>query len=181
MTDEIGAGSLFPENIDLYPAGPELDVILAERVLGARVGRYKEEWSGYENWIATTPNGAELYIVLSPHSAFGAAPLWNPSTNLADARELVQHLYNRSDYRTMTEAFSGEHGYSATLWARRPVGAEAPGARPGDGPEHGEAYSATGTAATAALAVCRAVYKAASGMRPGPAEGRGGAPPLRGR
>jgi hypothetical protein len=155
-----------PENIDLYPAGPELDTILAERVLGARVGRYREEWSGYENWIATTPDGAQFYILLSPHSAYGAAPLWNPSTNLSDAQVLVEHLYMHSDYRTMTEEATEETGYSATLWAHRPVNNEATGARPADRPQHVETYNITGTGPTRELAVCRAVYKAASDLRP---------------
>ncbi len=175
VTDAISSGSVFPDNIDHYPAGPELDAILAERVLGARVGRYAEGWSGYKNWIATTLDGAELYILLSPHSAYGAAPLWNPSTNRSDAQVLVQHLYMHSDYRTMTEEVTEENGYSATLWtlsAQRPVDNEVTGAgagagaRPEDVPQHGGTSSVTGSGPTPALAVCRAVYKAASGMRP---------------
>lgn len=162
MADEISPASVFPDNIDLDPAGPELDALLAERVLGAKVGRYKEGWSGYENWIATTPDGTELYIVLSPHSVFGAAPLWNPSINLSDAQELLQHLHTHSDYRTMTEEVTGENGYSVTLWARRPIDKQAAGARPGDGSQPMETYSVTGAGPTPALAVCRAVYKAAS-------------------
>jgi hypothetical protein len=164
MADAISSGSLFPDDIDLYPAGPELDALLAERVLGARVGLYKEGWSGYENWIAFTPDGEELYIVLSPHSAY-AAPLWNPSTNLSDAQVLVQHLYMHSDYRTLTEEVTGENGYSATLWAQRPVDNEATETHPGERHHHVEAYSAKGTVPTRALAVCRAVYKAAADMR----------------
>ena len=155
-----------PDNIDLYPAGPELDALLAERVLGARVGRYKEEWSGYENWIATTPDGAEFYILLSPHSAYGPAPLWNPSTNLSDAQVLVEHLYMHSDYRTMTEETTEENGYSVTLWAQRAFDNEVTGTRFAERPQHVETYSATGTGPTRELAVCRAVYKAASDMRP---------------
>jgi len=171
LTDDISSGSVFPDNIDHYPAGPELDALLAERVLGARVGRYTEGWSGYKNWIVNTPDGAELYILLSPHSIFGAAPLWKPSTNRSDAQVLVQHLYMHSDYRTMTEEITEENGYSATLWtlsAQRRVANEVTGAgaHPGDRPQHGESYSVTGTGSTPALAVCRAVYKAASGMRP---------------
>jgi hypothetical protein len=166
MTDVISSGSMSPDNIDLYPAGPELDAILAERVLGARVGRYEEKWSGYENWIATTPDGTEFYIMLSPHSVYGAAPLWNPSTNLSDAQVLVQHLYAHSDYRTMTEEATEENGYSVTLWAQRAVDNEATGVRPGDRPHHMETDSVTGTGPTRALAVSRAVYKAASDTRP---------------
>jgi len=165
MTDAIGSGPVFPDNIDLLPAGPELDCLLAERVLGAKVGRYKEVWSGYENWIATTPDGAQLYIKLSPHSALGAAPLWNPSTNLSDAQVLVQHLFMHSNYRSVTEEGTDEDGYAATLWAQRPA-RPATGARLGDGPRHMEIYSVTGTGPTPTLAVCRAVYKAASDMRP---------------
>jgi hypothetical protein len=166
MADARSSGLVFPDDIDIYPAGPELDCILAERVLGARVGRYKEQWSGYENWIATTPDGAEFYIGLSPHSAYGAAPLWNPSTNLSDAQVLVQHLYVHSDYRTLTEEVTEEHGYSATLRTQRPVDNEVTGKRPGDRPQHVETYSVTGTGPTRALAVCRAVYKAARYMGP---------------
>ena len=169
MTDVISGGSEFPGNIDLYPAGPELDAILAERVLGARVGRYKEGWSGYENWIATTPDGAEFYIMVSPHSVFGAVPLWNPSINLSDAQVLVRYLYMYSDYRSMTEESTeetGEDGYSATLWAHRPLDPTVTGVRPGDGRQSVETYSVTGYGPTPALAVCRAVYKAASDMRP---------------
>jgi hypothetical protein len=166
MADVKSSGPLLPDDIDLYPAGPELDCILAERVLGATVGRYKELWSGYENWIATTPDGAQFYIKLSPHSAYGAAPLWNPSTNLSDAQVLVQHLYAHSDYRALTEEVTGENGYSATLQARRPVDNEVTGMRPGDKPQHMETYSVTGTGSTQALAVCRAVYKAACDMGP---------------
>jgi hypothetical protein len=172
VTDAISSGSVFPDNIDHYPAGPELDAILAERVLGAKVERYTEGWSGYQNWIATTLDGAELYILLSPHSVYGAAPLWNPSTNRSDAQVLVQHLYVHSDYRTMTDEVTEENGYSATLWAlpaQRPVDNEVTGAgagaRPGDVPQHRGTSSVTGTGPTPALAVCRAVYKAASGMR----------------
>src|SRR3954470_9602514 len=138
VTDAISSGPVFPDNIDLYPAGPELDCILAGRVLGARVGRYKEEWSGYENWIAVTPDGAEFYIELSPHSAYGAAPLWNPSTNLSDAQVLVQHLYMHSDYRTLTEEITGENEYSATFWAQRPIDNEVRGARLADRPQQVE-------------------------------------------
>ena len=166
MTNATSSGSVFPDNIDHYPAGPELDAILAERVLGARVGRYSEGWSGYENWIATTPDGAEYYILVSPHSVYGAVPLWNPSTNLSDAQVLVQHLYMHSDYQTMTEDVTEENGYSAMLWAQRPVDNEVTGARPVDVPQHMEICSVTGTGPTPALALCRAVYNAASGRRP---------------
>ncbi len=169
LTDDLSSGSVFPDNIDHYPAGPELDAILAERVLGATVGRYREGWSGYENWVATTPDGAEFFIVVSPHSAYEAVPLWNPSTNLSDAQVLVQHLYMHSDYQTMTEEVTEENRYSATLSAQRPVDNEGTGAgagaRPRDRPQHGESYSVTGTGPTPALAVCHAVYKAASAMR----------------
>jgi hypothetical protein len=165
MADEISSGSVFPDNIDLYPAGPELDALLAERVLGARVRRYKEGWSGYENWIVVTPDGEELYIELSPHSVYGGAPLWNPSTNLSDAQVLVRQLYMHSNYRTLTQEVTEEIGYAATLWAQRPVDNEVTGAHHGDRPQHVEAYCATGTGLTPALAVCRAVYKAASDMR----------------
>jgi len=166
MTDSIGSAPVFPDDIDLLPAGPELDCPLAERVLGARVGRYKEVWSGYENWIATTPDGAQFYIRLSPHSALGAAPLWNPSTNLSDAQVLVQHLFMHSDYRSATEEGTEEEGYEATLWPQRPADSDVTGARRGDRPQHVEMFSVTGTGPTPSLAVCRAVYKAASDMRP---------------
>src|SRR6476469_8876063 len=146
MTDATGAGAAFPDDIDQHPAGPELDVVLAERVLGARVGRYRETWSGYENWVATTPEGAELFIMVSPHSAYGAVPLWNPSTDLADAQGLAQHLRMDVDYRTMTDEATGEKRYSVTLPAQRPVQNAAPGAeaRPGDAPQQGETHSVTG-------------------------------------
>ena len=76
MTDAMGSGPALPDNIDHYPAGPALDAILAERVLGARVGRYREEWSGYENWVATTPGGAEFFIVvLAALRLWGRTPL----------------------------------------------------------------------------------------------------------
>ncbi len=166
MTDPISSHPQFPDNVDLYPADPELDAILAERVLGARVSRHKE-WTGYENWIATTPDGAEFYIRVSPHGVFASVPLWNPSTNRSDAQALVQYLFRHSDYRTITEEVTEGNGYSATLWAHRPVDNEGTGARPGDRPQHVEmeTYSATGTGPTLALAVCRAAYKAASNMR----------------
>ena len=167
MTDALSAGSLLPDDIDQHPAGPELDALLAERVLRARLGRYRELWSGYENWIATTPDGAELFIMVSPHTAYGAVPLWNPSTNVEDAQALVQHWSMRAGYRPTIEEGAEEQGYTVTLSAQRPVDHAAPGAgaRP-PGPPQEAIYSATGTAPTRALALCRALYKAASAMRP---------------
>ena len=163
MSDVISGGQELPDNIELYPAGPELDCLLAERVLGARIGRYKE-WTGYENVVATDPDGAKFYIMISPHSS--PEPLWNPSTNLSDAQELVRYLYGHSDYRSMTEQGTDEDGYCATLWAHRPLDPAVTRVRPGDGTQWVESYSVTGSGPTRALAVCRAVYKAASDMRP---------------
>jgi hypothetical protein len=154
MTDTSGSGSVFPDNIDQCPAGQELDALLAERVLDANVGRYKEEWSGYENWVATTPDGAEFFIVVSPHSAYGAVPLWNPSTNFSDAQVLLEYLYMYSDYRTMTEEVTEAHHYCVTLWA-----------------QHEGTISITGMGPSRALALCRAVYKAASTMQPDASDG----------
>jgi hypothetical protein len=165
VTDEISRDPAFPDNIDLYPAGPELDAILAERVLGAKVGRYKE-WTGYVNVIASDPDGAQFYFEVSPHFALAPVPLWNPSVNLSDAQVLVQYLYMHSDYRSMTEEGTDENEYSATLWAQRHLDTAVTGAHPGDGTRRIETYSVTGSGPTPALAVCRAVYKAASDMRP---------------
>ncbi|HKP51777.1 MAG TPA: hypothetical protein VJ183_03900 [Chloroflexia bacterium] len=166
MTNETSRNPAFPDNIDLYAAGPELDAILAERVLDARVGRYEERWSGYWNVIATAPDGAQLYIEVSPHFALGPVPLWNPSTNLSDAQVLVRHLYMHSDYWSMTEEGTDETGYSVTLWAKRPLDPAVTGVKPGDGRQWVEISSVTGSGPTPAIAICRAVYKAASDMRP---------------
>jgi hypothetical protein len=165
MSDTSSSGAAFPEEIDLLPANSKLDAILAERVLGASVRRHKE-WTGYENWIATTPEGETLYIMVSPHGIFTWEPLWTPSTDHSQALALVQHLFQHSEYRSITEQVTEDNGYSATLWPQQPVDHEATEARPGDGPQPMEPYSVTGTGPTPALAVCRAVYKAASRMRP---------------
>lgn len=166
MTDVASGTPHFPDNIDNHQAGISLDCLLAARVLGAKVSRIREGWSGYHNRIATTPDGEEYYFELSPHSVYGPAPLWKPSTNLSDAQVLVQHLYKHSDYRSMTEEGTAEDGYSATLWAERPFDTVGTGAQSGDKPQRAELYSVTGSGPTPALAVCRAVYKAASDMRP---------------
>jgi hypothetical protein len=168
MTDVTSGTPQFPDNIDDHPAGLTLDCLLAERVLGAKVSRITEGWSGYYNRIAITPDGEEYYFELSPHSVYGPAPLWQPSTNLSDAQVLVQHLYMHSDYRTMTEEGTAEDGYSATVWAERPSDTVGTGAQPGDRPQRAESYSVTGSGPTPALALCRAVYKAARDMRPRP-------------
>jgi hypothetical protein len=166
MTDAMNLGSVFPDNIDDHPSGRTLDCLLAERVLGAKVSRITEGWSGYHNKIAITPDGEEYYFELSPHSVYGNAPLWEPSNNLSDAQVLVQHLYMHSDYRSMTEEGTAEHGYTATLWAERPFDTVGTGAQPGDRPQRAQRYSVTGSGSTPALALCRAVYKAARDMRP---------------
>ena len=175
MSEVKSGGSGLPDKIDLHPAGYELDCLLAERVLGATVRRYKEGWSGYENVVATGSDGAMYYIMVSPHSPL--EPLWNPSINLSDAQTLLRHLYRNSDYLSMTEEGTDENGYSVTLWAPRPVdpgvarpldprAAGAAGVQPGDGREWTEIHSVTGYGPSRALALCRALYKAASDMRP---------------
>ena len=168
MSDVKSEGSGLPDNIDLHPAGYQLDCLLAERVLGATVRRYEERWSGYENVVATGLDGAMYYIMVSPHSPL--EPLWNPSTNLADAQALLQHLYTNSDYLSMTEEGTDENGYSATLWSPRPLESgvarphdpRAAGVQPGEGREWAEIHSVTGYGPSRALALCRALYKAAS-------------------
>jgi hypothetical protein len=163
MTDITLGRMEFPDNIDLYPAGPELDALLAEIVLGAEIDRYRD-WAGYVNLVATGPDGAKLYIEVSPH--YAPVPLWNPSTNPSDAQVLIQYLYTHSDYRSMSVEGTDEAGYSITLWARRPLDTALTGAAPGDGPQRAETYSVTRFGPTLALAVCRAVYKVALDMRP---------------
>jgi hypothetical protein len=163
MPDIADAGRPFPDSIDHYPAGPELDCLLAERVLGARIARYKE-WTGYENVVATDPAGTTFFIIVSPHSPF--EPLWNPSTNPSDAKELARYLYSQSDYRSMSEDGSEEDGNSITLWAHRPLETEVTGVGPGDGRQLAEIWCVRGYGPTPALAVCRAVYKAVSDVRP---------------
>lgn len=173
MTDARKWGHEFPDNIDLYPAGSELDCLLAERVLGATIGRYKE-WTGYENVVATDLDGATFYIMLSPHSVYGAVPLWNPSGNISDAHILVRYLYMHSEYQSITEEGSDEDGYSATLWAHRPRNRAPAGMRvePGDERQLVELSSVRGSGPTQALAVCRAVYKASACMRPRPVDNK---------
>jgi hypothetical protein len=165
MTHVTRSGPEFPENIDLYSAGAELDCLLAEHVLGAKIGRYKD-WGGYENVVATDPDGAKFYIMVSPHSL--VEPLWNPSTNLSDAHVLVRYLYMHSEYRSITEEGTDEDGYSATLWAHRPLDVDmaVTALQPRQGRQWVEISSVAGSGPTPALAVCRAVYKAASAMSP---------------
>jgi hypothetical protein len=167
-------GAPFPDDVDPYPAGPELDALLAERVLGARIER-KIAWGGYQSVMAIDPQGVVLYIMVSPHNA--PLPLWNPSTDLSDAEALLQQLYMRSDFRGLSEEGTDESGYVATLWALRPLDtphntkAEVAGMPAAGGPRWALRYSVTGSGPTRALALCRAVYKAAAYMEAPRAEG----------
>jgi hypothetical protein len=104
--------------------------------------------------------------MVSPHSSL--EPLWNPSTNLSDAHVLVRYLYMHSEYRSITEEGTDEDGYSATLWAHRPLDVDmaVTALQPRQGRQWVEISSVAGSGPTPALAVCRAVYKAASAMSP---------------
>ena len=73
MSEVKSGGSGLPDKIDLHPAGYELDCLLAERVLGATVRRYKEGWSGYENVVAPLSAGTALEPLNQPLRCTDAA------------------------------------------------------------------------------------------------------------
>lgn len=119
-------------NIDEMEAGPELDILIAEKVM---------EWQRIESAVCLTwqpPKGLLRTYEWSSYEVF------RPSSRIASAWEVIEKLINGGDYLGITvDAGSHTEVYSCSFWKTWDV-----------------KWKARGDADTMPLAICRAALKA---------------------
>ena len=100
-------------------AGAELDALVAEKVMGwslDKSGSYyvRRGTSGRKGWVGWFSNTDEDDL---------DNPLWSPSTSIADAWEVVEHLQSKEHggaaFELSVESPFGAHCWEATFWLHR--------------------------------------------------------------
>jgi hypothetical protein len=143
-----------PMDYDAMPAGPELDRLIAAKVMGWTLYHYTKSRPGHWEWI-TAPPCADVPIRIACGSVRGyfteadALSDFAPSTNIAHAFEVVEHL--QMGFKGKRQLYLQTDGYGSEKWM-------ASWHRP-------EEYvtMAENEADTAPLAICRAALKAVAG------------------
>lgn len=135
------------------PAGPELDRLIAEKVMGWKFTLHKDgfEWSypgTRETYFGNgIPNLQTPHVIRSPVRLCGSdsSEDWTPSTNIAHAWEVVEKMARTDDVhvgKAVQSAGLNDPYYECDV-------------TDGEGKNR-----ARGIAATAPLAICRAALKA---------------------
>lgn len=75
------------EQIEAMPAGPEMDALVAERVMGW--------WADANGEWNSNPDLPKLMGVVAPDTSFCDLPVWQPSSDIAAAWEVVEKLSDK--------------------------------------------------------------------------------------